>query len=53
VLELEQALVQRYGWSLRELDLTDIESLLPFVFYQGRTAAAPKKITYCDQVDFL
>lgn len=47
-------MVNRFGWSLHEIDETSIESLLPFVLRLNRAGGdtAPKKI-YCDQVDFL
>jgi hypothetical protein len=52
--------VDRFGWSLHEIDWTDIESLIPFVFRypdwkarqkgaNGRHAAR----VYADQVDWL
>jgi hypothetical protein len=59
------ALIKRYGWSLYEIDNTDIESLLPFVLQareSGRTAgrtpsgrmpSAPTDRAFCDQVSWL
>ena len=48
-------LAGRYGWSLYEIDLTDIESLIPFVFRTATASGSPNKKTgtYCDQVDWL
>lgn len=45
--------VERYGWSLYEIDLTDIESLIPFVFRTTSGNRKAKTETYCDQVDWL
>jgi hypothetical protein len=42
--------VEAHHWSLREIDLTDIESLIPFLFYQPGEKVQK---TYCDEVDFL
>ena len=50
--------MQAYHWSLRDIDETSIESLLPFVGrlvnkgggQQGQ--AGPKRV-YCDNVDWL
>ena len=39
------------GWSLRDIDETDIESLIPFVFRMAGTGTIDK--AYCDQVDWL
>jgi len=48
-----------FHWSLREIDLTDIESLIPFVFHypQWKDARGAKRRgngrVYADQVDWL
>ncbi len=54
------ALVERFGWSLYEIDRTHIESLIPFVLSAARPIRAardkPAKRSsrvYCDQVSFL
>jgi transketolase N-terminal domain/subunit len=51
---MEAALVKAFGWSLRDIDETDIESLLPFIFRMNATAGGgePKRV-YCDEVDLL
>jgi len=50
---MEISLVKALGWSLRDIDETDIESLIPFVFrLAGEDSAGAGKI-YCDQVDWL
>lgn len=60
MLEIERVLAERLGWSLYEMDLTDIESLMPFVFYiagstpEGHGGGRRKqKQIYADQVDWL
>jgi len=51
--------VELFHWSLREIDLTDIESLIPFAFYypQWREKRAQgngrSKQAYADEVDWL
>ena len=46
-----------FHWSLREIDLTDIESLIPFVFryprWKEEQKAGEKKLDYVDKVDWL
>jgi hypothetical protein len=50
-------LVERWGWSLRDIDETDIESLLPFIFRfaeaNGGLAKDASPRVYCDQVAWL
>ena len=48
---MEVSLVKAFGWSLHDIDETDIESLLPFVFHL--TGAGMGSQVYCDQVDWL
>ena len=51
--------MERFGWSLYEIDRTAIESLLPFFLYvAGRepSKTAPVSVlpkTYCDKVSWL
>lgn len=60
-LDLECQLVELFHWSLYQIDETDIESLLPFVFYypQWRARATEKKTgekkkeVFADQVNWL
>jgi hypothetical protein len=47
-----------FGWSLREIDETDIESLIPFVFEYprwriGQQTGGGEKQVYADQVNWL
>lgn len=57
MLEFEHGIVKRFGWSLREMDETDMESLIPFVFYKpgggGGGGKVKKKRVYCDQVGWM
>jgi len=51
-------MVTAFGWSLHEIDETDIESLLPFIFRfiepeTKKTRKMPIKKVYCDQVNWL
>lgn len=54
---MEIALVERFGWSVREIDETDIVSLLTFVrIYLSKhkkQAVDKEKTVYCDQVSWL
>jgi hypothetical protein len=48
--------VERYGWSLYEIDLTSVESLMPFIGRQARQAITPTAASsknLCDQVSWL
>jgi hypothetical protein len=52
MIDTEISLVQAFGWSLHDIDETDIESLIPFMY----RLSEGKKISrnaFCDQVDFL
>jgi len=51
---MEISLVKAFGWSLRDIDETDIESLLPFVNLFAGMDDHPmaKKKVYCDQVNW-
>jgi hypothetical protein len=48
--DLEIDLVKAFGWSLAEIDRTDIESLFPFLHRLGGHA---EPTAYCDEVDWL
>lgn len=48
------SLVDLFGWSLRDIDETDIESLIPFVFEFPNWKAAQKggrRKLYIDDID--
>jgi hypothetical protein len=55
MVELEISLVKAFGWSLYEIDHTDIESLLPFINRFAGVSDQPvqKTRTYIDQVDWF
>jgi len=50
---MEISLVKAFNWSLYELDLTDIESLFPFIFRLTSGDGIGSQTAYCDQVDWL
>jgi hypothetical protein len=50
--------VEMFHWTVRDIDETDIESLIPFIFYypqwkeKKKTSAQPKeKQAYADEID--
>jgi hypothetical protein len=51
--------VEAFHWSLHEIDVTDIESLIPFVFHYPQwksrkiPAAGGEREVYADEVDWL
>lgn len=64
VLALEYSLATQFGWSLYDIDKTDMMSLIPFVYYAGYRAAEhrpqnqpekqqPRRLAYVDEVNFL
>lgn len=50
-------LIEKFSWSLRDIDETDIVNLLGFIkhypSYKNRSARSMKNQTYCDEVDWL
>jgi hypothetical protein len=48
-------MVKAFGWSLREIDETSIESLLPFIqrFTGASGTGSQSRQVYADQVDWL
>ena len=53
VLEIEHTIVAAFGWSLYDIDRTDVDSLLPFLFHKTDAQPVTKQRVYCDQVDWL
>lgn len=61
MIDLEVALAERFGWSLRDIDETDVESLMGFVrrvagkqVSEGKgQVRRDKRLAYCDEVDWL
>ena len=43
MLDLECRMVDLFGWSLNEIDETDINSLMPFLFYYPHWKGANKE----------
>lgn len=55
---MEFVLVDRFGWSLKEIDETDMESLIPFVFefprWKHRQGVQERRRqVFADQADWL
>jgi len=50
-------LVEMFHWSLREIDGTDIESLMPFVFHfphwKNHSPGTGTRKLFADEVDWL
>src|SRR4030042_4654732 len=53
IMDMEISLIKAFGWSLKEIDETDIESLMPFVAHFAGTGKIENKKVYCDQVSWL
>jgi hypothetical protein len=56
MIDLELTLVKAFGWSLRDIDETDVESLLPFIArFNGSdgTGFQTQQKVFCDQVEWL
>jgi len=49
---MEIVLVKQFGWSLRDIDETDIESMIDFITRFGGQSEPKVRRVYCDQVDF-
>jgi hypothetical protein len=50
--------VELFHWALNDIDETDIESLIPFVFgypewKKTRSAASKRRMLFADEADFL
>jgi len=58
-LDLECSLVAATGWALRDIDDTDIESLIPFIFrypqwkLEQSDPHKAQRALYADDVDWL
>lgn len=56
-------MVQTFGWNLRDIDETSMESLLPFMARYGKKDSSPQlpqkgeeektRLVYADEVDWL
>lgn len=53
LIDLEIALVRAFGWSLRDIDETYIDSLLPFVRRITEEGQDGQRLAYADEVDWL
>lgn len=45
--------MKAFGWSLRDIDDTDIGSLIPFIVRLGQSAGDGSRKKYADEVDWL
>ena len=51
---MDRMLVKQFGWSLYDIDRTDMENLLLFLQHYGDEQKVEKeRAAYCDEVDFL
>jgi hypothetical protein len=54
MIDIEISLVKAFSWSLRDIDETDVESLMPFIHRLGRKKEAPgARKAYVDEVGWL
>lgn len=58
LIDLEIMLARAFGWSLRDIDETDVSSLLAFVrrfneTHAGAAGERPPRRAYADEVDWL
>jgi hypothetical protein len=57
VLDIECTLVDLFHWPLSQIDATDIESLIPFIFFyphrKDKDVALGAKRIFADQADWL
>ena len=52
MVDFEITLVKLFGWSLREIDETAVETLFPF-YYRYIYRFSGYRPTYCDEVGWL
>ena len=56
-IDLEISLVKAFGWSLEDIDETEIDSLIPFIMRFSETDGGENPIktkkVYADQVSWL
>jgi len=53
LIDLEIALVRAFGWSLKDIDETFIDSLLPFVRRLTQETENEQRLAFADEVDWL
>lgn len=53
ITDLEISLVRAYGWSLQDIDETDIETLLPYIRRLNERPGEQEQLTTCDKVPWL
>lgn len=54
MLAIERTLAEKLNWSLYDMDRTDIESMIPFIFYVADSKnKQQRKVVYADEADWL
>jgi hypothetical protein len=54
LVSFEYQLVKAFGWSLHDIDETDVDSLVSFVYgMMAKNPSFARKQAFCDQVDWL
>jgi len=55
LIDIEIQLVKAFNWSLKDIDDTDIESLIPFIMHFAGVKGEPvsKQRVHCDEVSWL
>ena len=53
LIDLEVSLVKAFGWSLKDIDETDVESLIAFLGRMTGQSAGSQRKAFCDEVSFL
>jgi hypothetical protein len=49
MIDLEIALIERFGWSPHEIDESNVESLIPLI---NKLSGNQKQPLYCDETDW-
>lgn len=54
LVSFEYQLVKAFNWSLHDIDETDVDSLVNFVYgVMAKNTTFARKPAFCDQVDWL
>jgi len=53
LVDLEISLIKAFYWSLRDIDETDVESMMAFLGRIGQETNHGMKRAFCDEVPFL
>jgi hemerythrin-like domain-containing protein len=52
LIDLEIIFIKNFNWSLRDIDETDVESMIDFINRFGNQGAPKVRKVFCDQIDF-